>query len=333
LGDGGAKFMSIQFKNLLSKASCIALISLLGSLGSAQAQETDPIEMIDVTAAAGLNNDQFFSRTGHSLGVIWFDFNNDGYPDILATNGYDDGSGQNLRPHLYFNDQEGGFRNADALLPDLPNYNYAGAIAADYDRDGDTDLYLYTAHEDWSTYSASGNPYDGPPNFLLKNNFVENGNRVRPNLFADVAAEAGVDLCSPGFEQQVQAAQSIVNHGCRQTRSATFLDYDLDGWIDLYVAQMVINRVGDDDPLGQLANSDGLFKNMGDGTFKRQVNGLVAEQVTNRATLALRSAHLNEDRYPDVYIGNTGAGGPTLEEKFARRCPFKQWRRPACPSS
>ena len=55
---------------------------------------------------------------------------------------------------------------------------------------------------------------------------------------------------------------------------------------------------------------------MGDGTFQRQANGLVAEQVTNRATLALRSSHLNDDRYPDVYIGNTGAGGPTLEENL-----------------
>ena len=280
------------------------------------AHASDPIEMLDVTNAVGLDKDFFYSPTGHSLGVVWFDFNNDGYPDILATNGYDDGSGKNLRPHLYFNDRRGGFRNADALLPDLPNYDYAGAIAADYDRDGDVDIYLYTAHEEWSTATSFRNPYDGPPNFLLKNNFIENGGRIQENMFTDVAAEAGVDLCSPGFETQVRAAQSVVKYGCRQTRSATFLDYDLDGWVDLYVAQMVINRVGDDDPLGQFANTDGLFRNMRDGTFKRQVNGIVAEQVTSRATLALRSSHLNDDRYPDVYIGNTGAGGPTAEENL-----------------
>ena len=284
------------------------------SVGQMNAHATDPIEMLDVTAAAGLDGDYFSSPTRHSLGVIWFDFNNDGYPDILATNGYDDGTGDNLRPHLYYNNKRGGFRDADELLPDLPNYEFAGAIAADYDRDGDTDLYLYTAHEEWITGSASGNPYDGPPNFLLKNNFIENGSRIQENMFTDVAAEAGVDLCSSGFEAQIQAVQSVVKYGCRQTRSATFLDYDLDGWVDLYVAQMILNRVGDDDPIGQFANADGLFKNMGDGTFKRQPNGIVADEVANRATLVLRSSHLNEDRYPDLYIGNTGAGGPTAEE-------------------
>ena len=306
--------MNIRTLKIFAKASLTTLVSL--GVVQFSANAADPIEMLDVTAAVGLDNDFFYSDTGHSLGVIWFDFNNDGYPDILATNGYDDGSGMSLRPHLYFNDRRGGFRDADALLPDLPNYDYAGAIAADYDRDGDTDLYLYTAHDEWHTGSAAGNPYDGPPNLLLKNNFVENGNKIQENMFTDVAAEAGVDLCTPGFEAQVQAAQSVVKYGCRQTRSATFLDYDLDGWVDLYIAQMVINRVGDDDPLGQTANTDGLFKNMGDGTFQRQANGLVAEQVTNRATLALRSSHLNDDRYPDVYIGNTGAGGPTLEENL-----------------
>ena len=109
--------MKIEHLNFLFKASVTTLISLGAIQFSANA--ADPIEMLDVTAAVGLDSDFFYSDTGHSLGVVWFDFNNDGYPDILATNGYDDGSGMNLRPHLYFNDRRGGFRDADALLPDL----------------------------------------------------------------------------------------------------------------------------------------------------------------------------------------------------------------------
>ena len=136
--------MNIRTLKIFAKASLTTLVSLGVVQFSACAD--DPIEMMDVTATVGLDNDFFYSDTGHSLGVIWFDFNNDGYPDILATNGYDDGSGMSLRPHLYYNNRRGGFRDADALLPDLPNYDYAGAIAADYDRDGDTDLYLSLIH-------------------------------------------------------------------------------------------------------------------------------------------------------------------------------------------
>ena len=300
--------------NALLKASCLSLLSL--GLAQTSAFAEDPIEMVDVTSAAGLADNFYYSGTRHSLGVVWIDINNDSYPDIFTTNGYDDGAGQNIRPHLYYNNGDGTFRLADVLLPDLPNYEYAGAIAADYDKDGDTDLYVYTAHEEWSTGTAEGNPYDGPPNLLLKNNFVENNNRIRRSMFSDVAVDAGVDLCSPGFTAQVEAVQSVVKYGCRQTRSASFLDYDLDGWVDLYVAQLVINRVGDDDPVGQLANTDAVFRNMGDGTFQRQPNAIVADGVQSRATLVLRTSHLNDDRYPDVYIGNTGAGGPTSEENL-----------------
>ena len=91
--------MNIRTLKIFAKASLTTLVSL--GVVQFSANAADPIEMLDVTAAVGLDNDFFYSDTGHSLGVIWFDFNNDGYPDILATNGYDDGSGMSLRPHLY----------------------------------------------------------------------------------------------------------------------------------------------------------------------------------------------------------------------------------------
>ena len=281
------------------------------------AADPSTISMVDVTDDVGIGSEHYGSPTRHSLGVVWVDVNDDGYPDIFATNGYDDGDGRNLRPHLYMNDGNGGFSLADNLLPDLENYEYVGAVAADYDRDGDMDVFIYTAHEEWVTRDVEGNPFNGPPNVLLKNLFVENGRVIQNSMFVDVAAQVGLDGCTSRFENLLNQTESAPKYPCRQTRSAAFLDYNLDGWIDIYLAQMVINNVSSSDPnldfVGKSANRDVLFLNQGNGRFVARPNVITAGEATERSALAARSSHLNQDIWPDMYIGNVGAYEVALE--------------------
>ena len=92
--------------------------------------------------------------------------------------------------------------------------NMRGVAWGDYDNDGDLDVYL--GYSDRRDH----------PNKLMRN---DNG------MFIDVAEELGVDL--EGITGQV-----------------SFIDYDGDGDLDLYVAfREIFNR---------------LFQNQGDGTFK-----------------------------------------------------------------
>jgi len=264
-------------------------------------------DLADVTLLAGLGNEFYGSPTRHSLGVVWFDANNDGFPDIFATNGYDDGSGNNLRPHLYLNNSDGTFTLADHLLPPLPNYEYVGARAADYDRDGDNDLFIYTAHEQFSIHGTENSPLSGPPNFLLQNQFIEDGGITADPLFTDVADAAGLNYVPPELDDYL-TPEDVYQH--LQTRSACFLDYDLDGWIDLYVGQMVMNRAAAIDPVqdaaGKVANMDILFRNQGDGTFAMQHEALRTGDATKRSALVAVSGHLNDDLWPDIYVGNVG---------------------------
>lgn len=284
----------------------ISLRWIFVSCGICFTQASAEILFTDVTHTAGLSEEVYDSSTRHSLGVIWLDINNDDFPDVFITNGYNADNSQRFRPHLYLNDKNGGFSLADYLLPDLPNYDYSGASAADYDRDGDMDIYLYTGHEIFSTTQEDINPYDGPANLLLKNQFVENGNELKDALFVDVAQQAGVDLCTRGFMQRVSAVQEVVKYGCRQTKSAAFVDYDLDGWVDLLLGQIVINRTELDDRTAQLGNTNIIMRNMGDGTFDFQFNALPANGDRQRATLSIRAGHLNDDIWPDIYTGNVG---------------------------
>ncbi|MHC4997307.1 MAG: FG-GAP repeat domain-containing protein, partial [Planctomycetota bacterium] len=148
-----------------------------------EAQAT--IQFTEVSVAAGLGGDTYRMVSDHGLGITWIDYDNDGWPDIFAPNGRD------FSPHLFHNNGDGTFTRADELLPALPNVELVAATFADYDHDGDKDLYIVTD----DMHSAS----TWPANILLQNQWVENGGGIVPGqpLFQDVAAAAGVDEVDP----------------------------------------------------------------------------------------------------------------------------------------
>ena len=92
--------------------------------------------------------------------------------------------------------------------------------AADYDRDGNLDLYLCS----YVSFQSEGQfrypvPYhdarNGPPNFLFRNQLRRDGQ----GFFRDVTAESGMD-----------------ENNDRYSFAAAWCDYDEDGWPELYVA-------------------------------------------------------------------------------------------------
>jgi hypothetical protein len=282
-------------KRIITQAGVAAVLCTCGVLAHAQ------ITFTDVSDSAGLSNELYYSESLHSLGVVWFDFDSDGWPDILATNGFDhpgdafDGT----VPHLYRNLGNGlGFELVDQYLPALPNLEYVGARVADYDADGDTDVYLYTAHEVWSV-QALDNPADGPRNYLLKNLFVENGGAVSTPNFTEAAEAAGIDDCP--------ATPLGPDYGCYQSRTAAFLDYDRDGCVDLYVGHIVMNQPR------QTQNRDSMYRqirqdNACTGTFEDATDQSLIQDdpAIWRSSLVAVAGHLDSDLWPDIYIGNVG---------------------------
>ncbi|MCK4359616.1 MAG: VCBS repeat-containing protein [Candidatus Cloacimonetes bacterium] len=122
------------------------------------------VEIVGALGAAGNS----FSRT-----AVWGDYDNDGDMDVYVVNG------RGQRCSLYRNDV-----NTIGLFTDVTNamgvgntQRYAdGASWADYDNDGDLDLYL--------------NKHDGYPNRLYRNDGY---------IFTDVAVELGVANNLGGF--------------------------------------------------------------------------------------------------------------------------------------
>ena len=248
-----------------------------------------PLAFRDVSAAAGVSGDIYHSLATHSLGVNWIDVNRDGWPDLFAVRG-DAG----LAPRLFLNRGDGSFEPRHDLLPELPGMEMSGSVFADYDNDGDDDIYVYTDHPEWSLQGY--NAPDGPPNLLLKNLLSEHGGRLPAAgpLFAEVAAAAGVDDLAPAPFGELPAYR---------TKAASWLDYDRDGCVDLYVGHIVINNEADP------ANRDRLFHNECDGTFTDATDHALPAAADYRAALVVYGAHLDDDLWPDLYVVNVAGNG------------------------
>ena len=248
-----------------------------------------PLAFSDVSESAGVAGDIYHSIATHSLGVNWIDVNRDGRPDLFAVRG-DSG----LAPRLFLNRGDGSFEPRHDLLPELPGVEMSGSVFADYDNDGDDDIYVYTDHPEWSLQGY--NAPDGPPNLLLKNLFSEQGGRLPAAgpLFEEVAAAAGVDDLAPVPFGELPAYR---------TKAASWLDYDRDGCVDLYVGHIVINNEADP------ANRDRLFHNECDGTFTDATDNALPPTADYRAALVVYGAHLDDDLWPDLYVVNVAGNG------------------------
>lgn len=173
----------------------------------------------DVTRQAGLD---VLDETSMAL---FGDLDSDGDQDVILIG---------AEPLLFRNDT-GGFRLDDDAL-DIGRDRaamFTGAALADYDLDGDLDLYV-CAYDFWQPgeeYDAPTPYYDavnGPPNLLFRN---DGGGQ-----FEEVADAAGLGPTNDRF-----------------SFAAAWGDYDSDGDPDLYVA----NDFG----------RNNLYRNNGDGTF------------------------------------------------------------------
>ncbi len=247
----------------------------------------------DASADAGLAGPIYLTQHDHGLGVAWIDFDGDMSPDIFAVNGM----GQ--AEHLYRNKGDGTFEAADHLLPLLPDVEMMGSVFADYDGDGDSDLYIFTDNEVMQTL-------DGPANLLLRNLWVESGGTAVP-LFEEVAVAAGVDDDVP---------IPYGSYPCYRSTAGSWLDYDRDGLVDLYVGHWTFGAPGHE------GNGNRLYRNQGDGTFA-DVTGIAglplsADVDELRPTLALVGAHLDDDLWPDLYVANVRDVAPFFHDQIYR---------------
>jgi hypothetical protein len=220
-------------------------------------------------------------------GTLLFDADGDGDLDLLlVSGGVECASGdESLRDRLFLNDGKGGFTRAPAdALPDLRDSGSVAA-AADFDRDGDLDLFI-------GSRSIPGRYPETPTNRLLQND---------GGKFRDIASELAPGLSESGL-----------------VTNALWSDVNADGWIDLLVTHEwgpIKGFINDNGRLRDATEDAGLAKYLGwwQGIAGRDLDGDgdIDYVATNRGRNT--SYRVSADRPAKLFYGRfNGADEPPV---------------------
>ncbi len=212
-----------------------------------------------------------FDNTAKSLGVAVLDVNGDGWPDLVVAN--------DTQPNkLYINTGKGtfiesGVSAAIAFSEDGVARAGMGVDAADYDRSGRPSIIIGNfSNQMMALYHNEGN-----------------------GLFVDEAPRSEV------------GRKSLLTLGF----ACFFFDYDLDGWLDIFVANGHIeNEIERIQKRVKYAQSPHLFHNQGGGTFMETTPSVGPDLGIPRVGRAAAYADIDNDGDLDLLM--TTNGGPAV---------------------
>jgi hypothetical protein len=248
------------------------------------------VNFVDIAERAGLTaktedgggkTKRYIIETTGS-GAAFFDFDNDGWPDIFLVNGSRlEGfpKGQEPTSHLYRNLHDGTFADVtQSAGVGLVGWGQ-GVCAGDYDNDGFVDLFVtFWGHD-----------------VLLHNN--------GDGTFTDVTRKVG-----------------LWHDDVRWSTGCAFLDYDRDGRLDLFVAHYVDLDLPHTPepgsgaacmwkgmpvlcgPRGLKGTHSELYHNNGDGTFTDVSEASGIAKTDAYYCLTALTGDFDNDGWPDIYV-------------------------------
>jgi len=261
---------------------------VLAGSAFAAAPAYDPVVFEEVKTA-GVRFVVEPSRTAHRhqpetmiSGIALFDADGDGRLDIYVVNGATmpglDKSDPKFHNRLFRNRGDLTFEDVTEKAGVAGKGYELGVAAADYDNDGDTDLFVAGLRA----------------NILYRNR--------GDGTFEDVTAKVGLAAPDPEY-------------GTLWAVGAAFFDYDKDGWLDLFVSnycvwdpatEPICNRPEAPDychPDGYKGLPNSLFRNNGDGSFA-DVSVATGIRAHIGKGMGIGLADFDDDGRLDLFLSN-----------------------------
>ena len=257
-------------------------------LAMVPARAADTVTFTDVTRASGItflhvsSPDKRYILESMSGGVAIFDFDNDRLPDVYLVNAPTVASAKDprsARSELWRNRGDGTFADVtDKAGVGYPGWGM-GAVAADFDNDGWTDLYV-------TCYGA---------NHLYRNN--------GDGTFTDVTAKAGVG--DPRWSTGAAFAD-YDRDGWLDLFVANYADVRLDALPEFGKGKFcefhgIPVQCG---PRGLPGSGDSLYRNRGDGTFEDVSEKAGVADQSGRFGMGVSWSDFDDDGHPDLFVAN-----------------------------
>ena len=233
-----------------------------------------------------------------SMTPTWADFDNDGYLDLLITNHCVPPCAGDVQNSLFHNEGSGFTKitNTDIGL-DEDDGNFASW--ADYDGDGDLDLFLTRNAKNNALFQNDG---DGTFTKIINGVIVED--TTGGGSWGDYDNDGDLDLFAVHYGQGSHLYQNAGGGSFAEVSSSAMVDdvgywvssswgdYDNDGDLDLFVTGHEYYTPADNI----------LYENNGDGTFSRVATGSIATDVESSAGTAW--GDYDRDGDLDLFVAN-----------------------------
>ncbi|WP_222845714.1 VCBS repeat-containing protein [Flavilitoribacter nigricans] len=276
---------------------------------------------LSALASATLDAD----RRCEDVDALFFDADNDGDQDLYVASGGNEyvSSSSALSDRLYLNDGRGNFTKSPQLLPVSQFESTSNVTAADFDKDGDMDLFVGIRLKD----RMIGIPQNG---YLLENDgqgdFTEVSSEIAPGLqeiglitdaaWTDIDGDDWPDLIVVGEWMQVEIFRNQNGQFSRMTEAAGLDQYR--GWWNT-VAVADLDGDGDSD---LVLGNHGLNSRF-EASSEKPVSCYVNDFDQNGTIEQVICTYNGADAYPLTLRHDLTTQMPGLKKQFLKYEDYK----------